>query len=463
VVSGPSTVIAAMGAGKRAAEAIDKYLRGEPLRDFETHLPPTGIERGEDFRPHAFAPTYGETPRKPRVAMPKLDAQTRHHSWQEVETGYTEEQAIEEARRCLHCGVCVDCYACVDACEVNAIDHTMRDETLELEVGQVLVSTGYDLFDPKRMAQYGYGKLDNVVTSLEFERMLSSTGPSAGKVLLRNGSEPRAVGIVHCVGSRDENYNRYCSRVCCMYALKFAHLVRERTSAEVYQFYIDMRAYGKGYEEFYTRVLEEGANVIRGKVAEVVQAPRTNPEEGFLLVRTEDTLLGKFREIPVDMVVLCCALEPARGTDVLRRQLNLSQSPDGFLLERHPKLDPTGTSNEGIYIAGCAQGPKDIPDTVAQASGAASRMLGLIARGELEVDPVKASVDAALCGGCRTCNNLCPYHAIQWDDEKQVAEIVEALCKGCGTCVAACPAGAITGRGFTDDQIYAEIEGILVA
>jgi heterodisulfide reductase subunit A len=463
VTSGPATVIAAMGAGKRAAEAIDKYLRGEALKNFSTHLAPAAIERGEDFRPHAYAPTYGETPRRSRVAMPKLPPESRHRGWDEVETGYDEQQAVEEASRCLHCGVCVDCYACVDACEVHAIDHTLRDETLELEVGQILVASGCDLFDPRRMAQYGYGKLNNVVTSLEFERMLSSTGPSGGDVALSNGEAPRAVGIVHCVGSRDENYNRYCSRVCCMYALKFAHLVRERTAAEVYQFYIDMRAYGKGYEEFYTRVLEEGANVIRGKVAEVIEAPRTAPGSGFLLVRVEDTLLGKFREIPVDMVVLCCALEPAHGTDALRRQLNLSQSPDGFLLERHPKLDPTGTSNEGIYIAGCAQGPKDIPDTVAQASSAASKMLGLIARGELAVDPVKAGVEEALCGGCRTCNNLCPYNAIVWHEEKRVAEVVEALCKGCGTCVAACPAGAITGRGFTDDQIYAEIEGILAA
>jgi heterodisulfide reductase subunit A len=461
VVFGPATVIAAMGAGKRAAEAIDKHLRGEPLADFATHMVPSEIRRGESFRPHPYAPPYAQTARRPRQAMPKLDAASRARGWEEVELGLTEEQARDEAQRCLHCGVCVDCFQCVKACQPGAIDHAMKDEVLELAVGQILVSTGYDLFDPRRMAQYGYGRLPNVVTSLEFERMLASTGPSGGRVQLADGREPRAVAIVHCVGSRDENYHRYCSRVCCMYALKFAHLVRDRTRAEVYEFYIDMRAFGKGYEEFYSRVLDEGANVIRGKVAEVVAAPEAPPGEGHLIVRAEDTLLGKQREVPVDMVVLCCALEPAHGSEALRRLLHLSQSPDGFLLERHPKLDPTGTASDGIYVAGCAQGPKDIPDSVAQASAAASRMLGLIARGEIAVDPLKARVEAELCGGCRVCGNVCPYNAVRWVEERKVAEVLEALCKGCGTCVAACPAGAITGTGFSDEQIYAEVEGLL--
>jgi len=395
VVTGPATVIAAMGTGKRAAEAIDKHLRGQPYQEFETHMVPAEIPRGEDFRPHAYSPAYTQIEKAPRYKMPKLHPEDRARKWYEVERGFSAEEARAEAGRCLHCGVCVDCYRCVDACQPNAIDHTMQETVQELDVGQILVATGFDSFDPKRMAQYGYGKLDNVVTSLEFERMLSSTGPTGGKVVLKNGEEPRAVAIVHCVGSRDENYNRYCSRVCCMYALKFSHLVHDRTDAVIYQFYIDMRAYGKGYEEFYTRVLEEGTNVIRGKVAEVIAAPYASPEDGFLLVRAEDTLLAKRRDVPVDMVVLCTALEPARGTDRLRRLLNLSQSPDGFLLERHPKLDPTGTANEGVYVAGCAQGPKDIPDTVAQASAASSHMLGLIARGEIQIDPIRSYAAAA--------------------------------------------------------------------
>jgi heterodisulfide reductase subunit A len=245
-----------------------------------------------------------------------------------------------------------------------------------------------------------------------------------------------------------------------MSALKFAHLVRERTDADVYEFYIDMRAGGKGYEEFYQRVLREGTTVIRGAVAEVVPA-MANGGDPHLLVRCEDTLIGKFREIPVDMVVLCTALEPPRDAESVARVFSLSRSPDGFLLERHPKLDPVGTTTDGVYVAGCSQSPKDIPDTVAQAQAAAARILALIAKGQVRIDPVRATVVEELCGGCRTCIPLCPYQAIRFDAAKKVARVNEVLCQGCGTCVAACPASAITGAGFTDEQIMAELEGLL--
>ncbi|MFN4110672.1 MAG: FAD-dependent oxidoreductase [Ignavibacteria bacterium] len=460
VVLGPATVIAAMGMGRRAAESIDKYLNNEPLINYKTHMPAREIIRAESFKPHSYAKTYSEIEKIERVEIPKRDPSIRKFDFKEVDITLSEKEAIYEASRCLNCGVCVECLECVKVCEPGAISHNMKDEIVEIDVGQIIVSTGYNLFDASLLYQYGYGKLENIYNSLEFERILNSTGPTGGKILLKNGKEPRAIGIIHCVGSRDQNFNKYCSRVCCMYAMKFAHLIKDRTSAEVYQFYIDMRAYGKGYEEFYSRILNEGVNVIRGKVAEVVQREITNGES-ILVIKCEDTLIGKYREVPVDMVILCNALEPASDTAKLGRLLGISRSPDGFFLERHPKLDPFSTPNDGVYIAGCAQGPKDIPDTVAQASGAAAKVLSLISKEEIEIDPIIAKVNEELCSGCRICNILCPYNAIEFIEEKKVSFVNDALCKGCGTCVAACPAGAITGQGFSDEQIYSEIEGLL--
>lgn len=368
---------------------------------------------------------------------------------------------VIDANSCIHFKT-DGCETCAKVCEPDAINYEMQDEIVEFDAGQILISTGFDLFDASAMAQFGYGRLDNVYSSLEFEMMLNSTGPTSGKVLTKDGREPRSVAIIHCIGSRDVNHHVYCSRVCCMYALKYAHLVHDRTSATIYQFYIDMRAFGKGYEEFYVRILEEGVKVIRGKVAEVVKATSSQKDEGLLSVRCEDTLAGKLLEIPVDIVVLCNAIEPRRDSDAVRRLFSISKSPDGFFLERHPKLDPTSTSTEGVFIAGCAQGPKDIPDTVAQASSAAARILSVLAKGEVEIEPVRAMVQEQYCSGCKICNGLCPYNAIEFLEDKKISHVQEALCKGCGTCVAACPSSAMTGHGFTDAQILAELDGLMV-
>ena len=429
--------------------------------DFQTHMAPPNPRKSFESRPHPYAPRYEDIPTAPRLRMPQRNPSERIHDYHEVDLGFTAEHAQREAERCLNCGVCVECFECERVCEPGAVDHTMQDVVEDIDVGQILVATGYELFDVTQMPQYGYGTLDNVMISTEFERVLNSTGPTGGKILLKNGKEPRAVAILHCIGSRDERHHRYCSRVCCMYALKFAHLVKDRTSAEVYQFYIDMRAFGKGYEEFYSRLLDEGVNFIRGRAAEVVEAGWRKEEEGVLLVRCEDTLMGKFREIPVDMVILCPAIVPRHDVADIARRVGISRSPDGFFLERHPKLDPVATASDGIYIAGCAQGPKDIPDTVAQASAAAARILALATKGEVVVDPVRAVIEEEFCGGCRICNNLCPYNAIEFYSDRMVSHVNEALCKGCGTCVAACPASAITGMGFTTKQIEAELEALL--
>ena len=368
---------------------------------------------------------------------------------------------VIDSESCIHFQT-GGCENCAKVCEPNAIDYEMKDEIVEIDVGQVLVATGFDLFDASPMAQYGYGRLDNVYSSLEFESILNSTGPTGGNIVMKNGKEPRAVGIIHCIGSRDINHHAYCSRVCCMYALKFAHLVRDRTKAAIYQFYIDMRAFGKGYEEFYNRLLDEGVTMIRGKAAEIVEGAWNENGDPSLKIRCEDTLIGKFREIPVDMVVLCNAIEPRKDSDTVRRLFSISKSPDGFFLERHPKLDPTSTATDGVYIAGCSQGPKDIPDTVAQASSASARILSLISKGEVEIEPVRAMVQDEFCSGCKICNNMCPYGAIEFLEEKKISHVNEALCKGCGTCVAACPSSAMTGHGFTDEQILAELDGLMV-
>ncbi len=352
--------------------------------------------------------------------------------------------------------------ACADVAGRKAIDFNQKEKIIELEVGSAIMTTGFKTFDVSRMPEYGYAKYPNVYTSLEIERLVNASGPTGGEIVMRNGEKPKSVGIIHCVGSRDKNYHSWCSKVCCMYSLKLAHLLKERTGAEVYNFYIDMRTPGKGYEEFYDKLLEEGVHFIRGKVAEVTDWAMTKEEEGKLVIRAEDTLIGVVRRIPVDMVVLSVGLEPQTDADEVRRKFNLSCSKEGWFLERHPKLAPVSTYTDGIFIAGACQGPKDIPDTVAQAQGAAAEAMSMIDRGYIEMEPNVASVDEERCSGCHVCIAMCPYTAIAFDHEKEVAHINEALCKGCGVCVGTCPSKAISQQLFEDEQVFAEIEGLLM-
>jgi heterodisulfide reductase subunit A len=353
------------------------------------------------------------------------------------------------------------CRACEKFCDAKAINFEQSELVFELDVGNIIIATGFDTFDASSIPQYGYGRYPNVFTSLEFERLCSPTGPTEGHIILADGRQPESVAIVHCVGSRDKNYHEYCSRVCCMHALKYSHLIKEKTQAEIYQMYIDMRCFGKGYEEFYNRISNEGVNFIRGKVAKVTDEATTEEEKGKLIVFVEDTLLGIMLRVPVDMVILCIALEPRKDANKVAQLFHLGRSADGFFLERHPKLDPVATMSEGILIAGCCQGPKDIPDSVAQASAAAARALAMIARGKIEVPAITASIDETKCSGCRICNLLCPFDAIFFDDEAKVSRINEVMCQGCGVCAAACPSGAITHNYFTADEVTAEIEGVL--
>ena len=355
------------------------------------------------------------------------------------------------------------CKACEKFCPTGAIDFKQEDQLINIDVGNIILATGYDLFDARRVSSYGYGRLPNVFTSLEFERLSNSAGPTGGHIVLRDGkTTPKSVGIIHCVGSRDKNFNNYCSVICCMQGLKFAHLVHEHTGATVYNFYIDMRTAYKGYDEFYQRILEEGNLFVRGKVAEVTDAARGEREKGKLIIQVEDTLAGKQRRIPVDMVILSSGLQPRSDAKEVGKMFGISCSTDGWFTEKHPKLDPVATMTEGIYIAGCAQGPKDIPSSVAQGAAASARVLDKILQREVILEPIKATVDKDKCSGCRICNGLCPYSAIAFLADDNVSQINPALCQGCGTCVAACPAGAISGTGFSNEQILAQIDGLLM-
>jgi heterodisulfide reductase subunit A2 len=350
---------------------------------------------------------------------------------------------------------------CLQACDREAINFEQKEEIVEIEVGTIILATGFKAFDASRLPQYGYGVYPDVYTSLQVERMVNASGPTDGEVVLRDGRHPKAVGIVHCVGSRDNRTNRWCSRVCCMYSMKLAHLIKQHTGAEVFNFYIDIRAPGKGYEEFYEKLQEEGVHFIRGRVAEVTDWAMTKDEEGKLVIRVEDTLAGFVRRIPVDMVVLGVGLEPQADSQDVRRLFNISCSTEGWFLERHPKLAPVNTFTDGLFIAGCCQGPKDIPDTVAQAGAAAGETLALVNAGFIELEPNTSYVVSEECSGCKTCLPLCPYNAITRDETAKKAVINEAICKGCGVCVAACPSGSIQQNLFTDREIFSEIEAVL--
>ncbi|MDX9816365.1 MAG: CoB--CoM heterodisulfide reductase iron-sulfur subunit A family protein [Smithellaceae bacterium] len=350
------------------------------------------------------------------------------------------------------------CRLCEKVCEQKAIDFEQQDTFIDAKVGAVIVATGYNLMDTMPLVQYGYGKYPGVYSALEVERLFNSAGPTGGKVTLRDGKEPQAIAILHCIGSRDKNNYEHCSRVCCMYSLKFAHLFKEKTSADVYQFYIDIRAAGKGYEEFYNRIIEEDVKFIRGKGTRVTES---SDEPGRLIVEAEDTITGKFVQLPVDMVVLSPAMIPREDSKNIARLFNLSTDKYGFFMERHPKLAPLSTMSEGVFIAGVCQSPKDIPDTVAQANGAAAEALTIVSKEKMELEATTAMVNPASCCGCQNCVRVCPYGAPSFNYDKGVSEINEALCKGCGLCASVCPTSAIIARHFTNEQVLAEIEGLM--
>ncbi len=350
------------------------------------------------------------------------------------------------------------CGKCIQACEKRCINFDQQPVDRELDIGAIVLTTGMDVFDATTLPEFGYGKYPDVLTSLEFERLSSAGGPTGGRIVkMSDGEPPKDVVFIHCVGSRDKAAgNEYCSRVCCMFIIKQAHLLKDKNpDCKVTSYYMDIRAYGKGFEEFYDRVREEGVMFKRGKPSEIFR------RKGRLVVRVDDTLLGKVVEHETDMVVLGVGLVPSEGHKELAQTLKLSLSSDRFFLEAHPKLRPVDTNIEGVYLAGCCQGPKDIPDTVAQAKGAAASAIALLNKGKVKVEPVVAEIDEDACSLCHICEALCPYSALVYDAQKDVMTVNQILCKGCGVCPSACPSGAITMRHFTSKQIEAQLDALL--
>jgi len=359
---------------------------------------------------------------------------------------------------------CIRCGICKEACPTDAVRYDDKPEYVDIKVGTIILATGFQPYDARRMGQYGFGKHKNVINALQMERLLSSYGPTEGKVKRPSDlKEPESIVWVQCVGSREftGKGRKYCSRVCCMYATKQARSYKEKhPNTKIFIFYIDLRAFGKGYEEFYNDTAKNyGVKFIRGRVAEILEAENDN-----LIIRAEDTTLQRPVELEVDMVVLSIGLVPQEDIDDIARIFNVTatKNEDGFLMEAHPKLRPVDTLTEGIFVAGNVVGPKDIPDTVAQAKAAASSAATLMSQKEVEIIPYYATVLDYKCAGCKSCLALCPFNAITFNEIESVAEINDILCKGCGTCVAGCPSKAIVQNHFDDAQILPMIETAII-
>ncbi|MFO7951617.1 MAG: CoB--CoM heterodisulfide reductase iron-sulfur subunit A family protein [Bacillota bacterium] len=360
------------------------------------------------------------------------------------------------------------CQICQSECPPGAIDFEQEDEITECRYGTITVATGFDQMDPSIYGEYGYGEHPDILTGLEFERLFNASGPTGGKVVrLSDGKPPKTVVFIQCVGSRDKARGMdYCSKICCMYTAKQATLMKEKVpEAKSYVFYIDVRAAGKGYEEFQRRAAEEhDVTYLRGQVGKVF------PEENHLVVNGVDSLSGKPVEIKADMVVLAAASVPRATASELGRLVGINTDSYNFYNEAHPKLRPVDTQTAGVFIAGACQAPKDIPDTVAQASAAAVKAVGLLSKEKLKGEACTAEVDQTSCAGCLYCETVCPFGAISATEieerrpegtlKRTVAEVNPALCQGCGSCTVVCRSGTINLKGFSNEQILAEVDAI---
>ena len=352
------------------------------------------------------------------------------------------------------------CNKCYEACEKKCIDFHMSDETITERVGTIVVATGLEPYDPTALDEYGYTRFENVLTSLEFERLVNAGGPTQGNLLRpTDRKKPKSIGFIQCVGSRSARRGKsYCSNICCMNTIKSTLVLKEHyPDMDVKVFYIDIRAFGKGFEDLYTRSRRAGTLYVRGLPGNVEELP-----DGSLRVAVENTATGTLEYHELEMLVLATGMEPAPGTQRLQEMLGLQLTSDGFYLEAHPKLQPVDAATRGIFYAGCAEGPKDIKESVTQASAAAARAIRLMQKNEIEAEAITSEVDPDLCKSCGICAEVCPYNAITVDKKRKLpAHVATAACAGCGTCAAECPFGAITMHHFTDDQIISQVDAML--
>ncbi len=364
------------------------------------------------------------------------------------------------------------CGVCAKVCTAGAIDYKQEDQIIEEDYGAIVAATGYNPISVDKFDEFAYSQSKDVITSLEFERLTNAAGPTAGKLLRpSDGEHPHTIVFVQCVGSRcsagASKGKEYCSKICCMYTAKHAMLVRDKyPDTEVYVFYIDVRTPGKNFDEFYRRAVEEyGVHYVKGMVGKVT------PEGGKLKVQASDLLANKQLHIDADLVVLAAAIEPDKSARPLATMLTASMDTNDFFTEAHPKLRPVESPTAGIYLSGACQGPKDIPETVSQASAAAAKVLGLLSKNTLKGNPCVAQSDELMCNGCSSCANVCPYGAITYENKefrmpdrttkvRRVAGVNPAVCQGCGACTVACPSGAMDLNGFKNNQIMAEVDAI---
>lgn len=353
------------------------------------------------------------------------------------------------------------CGKCLEACQKKCIDFNMSDEELSFKVGTIVVATGVDVYDPTVLDEYGYTRHENVLTSLELERLISSGGPSQGQVIrLSDRAVPKSIAFIQCVGSRSlKRGNPYCSNICCMNTIKSTLMLKEHhPEMEVKVFYIDIRAFGKGFEDLFRRSRAAGVRYIRGIPGEIQEDPQSRD----LVLTVDNTATNSLETHRAEMVVLAVGMHPPEQMKVIQEMLALQKSPDGFYLEAHPKLQPVDSATRGVFFAGCAEGPKDIKESVTQASAAAARAMRLMTPGKLKVEAITAEVDGQACTVCGICGKVCPYGAITVKAKGGAPAVVNAAaCMGCGTCAAECPAGAITTHHFTDGQINAQIDATL--